>query len=123
MSEESNDILETINDVEPIIPVPTKEAHVRMMPEDYESVPFVWRNDYIAPGATNKDISIGDVIAIYTNYVQGAAAYDVGEVLNFLYRWCKTGDPQDLQRAYEFMYHLSKYLYDAGVGRMVVKKG
>lgn len=100
--------------IDPVIP--RKESHVRMMPEDFESLPSVWRPDYIDP---KSDISIGDIIAIYTDSVTGVAAYEVGEILKYLYHWCKIGDPTELRSAYEHMYHMAKYLYGAGIGKMV----
>lgn len=111
-----NDALETIEAEGPL----SKEVHTRMMPDEFDNLPFVWRKDYIAPGdAEHLNISIGDVIALYTEHVTGVAGYDVGRILEELYKWCKSGDPQALQRSYEFMYHINRYLYTAGIGKMV----
>lgn len=109
------DIIENFTDEDSSV-ITMKEAHVRLLPEDYENLPYVWRNDYISP---NSKISVGDIIAIFTDGVTGVSAFEVGEILYHLYKWCKMPEPSELTRAYEHMYHLAKYLYDSNTGRLI----
>lgn len=117
MTENSHETVSKV-EAEPVTKPLITEAHVRMMPEDYDRLPYLWRNDYIDP---DSDISLGDIIAVFTDSVTGVAAYEVGEILYRLYRWCKIGEPGQLTRSYEHMYHLTKYLYDANIGKLIRK--
>lgn len=84
------------------------EPHTRVIDSDINKLPKVWQKEYIGK---SSDISIGDIITIYTENMYGVAPYDIGEILKNLYMWCKTSNGESLSLAYEHMYHLYRYLY------------
>lgn len=110
-----------INNVETVVAEPIarpKESHIRIMSDELNAVPDLWR-----PGSIHnskfKDISTGEIISEFISGLPGVAAYESGVIFETMIRFCNVPNAPDLLSVAQHVNALAVKLYGEGIGDMV----
>lgn len=99
-------------------PIEMKESHIRILNDDLNAVPALWRPGSIH-NAKFKDISTAEIISEFIKDLPGVMAYESGIIFETMIQFCNAPNAPDLLSVAQHVNALAVKLYGPGIGDMV----
>lgn len=78
-----------------------------MANEYSQNIPMIWKDDYLF----ESGVTFLQIVEAFVKNVPGIAAMDIGNCLDHLMIFCRSGCPADLEKATQYLNHANSFYY------------